>query len=284
MIRMFDSFSGVKTFQIGKSPAPTFYSSSSLFPYEDLFYEKNKRIIGGSETSTVAYNMVAQLEFSNKTLDSPYVCGGTAINNHWILTAAHCCEYQNIVFVDFVQDHVSTAKIPITERNMYIHNLYSIDERYDLCLLFVEDNIQDLWPDVQFPCINDSNDIQHGESCTVVGWGKLQENGPLSVTLQEASVHRLSNDYCSQFSFGENYLSEADICAANGLDENDDGLLDAGIDSCQGDSGGPLFCQIDGYLSLVGVVSRGEGCARVGFPGLYTSIYAGLEFISNLMV
>lgn len=41
-----------------------------------------------------------------------------------------------------------------------------------------------------------------------------------------------------------------------------------GLDSCKGDSGGPL---IIGDM-LVGVVSMGMGCARAGYPGVYTKL------------
>lgn len=37
----------------------------------------------------------------------------------------------------------------------------------------------------------------------------------------------------------------------------------------QGDSGGPLISQ---ERRLIGVVSWGYGCARAGFPGIYTNV------------
>ena len=46
----------------------------------------------------------------------------------------------------------------------------------------------------------------------------------------------------------------------------------AGADSCKGDSGGPLVCDINGSLTLMGLVSKGRMCNKEGFPGIYTNV------------
>ena len=43
-----------------------------------------------------------------------------------------------------------------------------------------------------------------------------------------------------------------------------------GRDGCQGDSGGPLWRVSRGRAVQVGVISRGQKCARINRPGIYT--------------
>ena len=60
-------------------------------------------------------------------------------------------------------------------------------------------------------------------------------------------------------------------------------MICAGIgekDSCQGDSGGPL---VDVNRYLVGIVSWGEGCARDGYPGVYTEVAHFVEWIKETL-
>ena len=48
------------------------------------------------------------------------------------------------------------------------------------------------------------------------------------------------------------------------------GLIIGGQDTCQGDMGEPLWVEEDGRAVLVGLVSRGRGCAYQNSPGIYT--------------
>jgi hypothetical protein len=63
------------------------------------------------------------------------------------------------------------------------------------------------------------------------------------------------------------------------------GVTEGGRDTCQGDSGGPYVAELDGdgdgtpEPTLVGVTSRGNGCAFEGYPGFATRVSAYVDWI-----
>ncbi|TRY74697.1 hypothetical protein TCAL_06401 [Tigriopus californicus] len=74
----------------------------------------------------------------------------------------------------------------------------------------------------------------------------------------------------------------------SGRDDNGTGWILGGKDTCQGDSGGPMWINMDnngtsGRRSyLIGIVSRGLGCAQLNQPGIYTRVKTFLPWINKL--
>nr|XP_045583990.1 trypsin-1-like [Procambarus clarkii] len=114
-----------------------------------------------------------------------------------------------------------------------------------------------------------------GSVVTVVGWGATHEGGFSSNVLREAHIPVLQESTC-QTSYPGSFLPEKMICA---------GYLVGRTDTCQGDSGGPVTHQESPTepWTVVGVVSFGRGCARPGYPGVYTRITTFLPWLSKVM-
>ena len=77
----------------------------------------------------------------------------------------------------------------------------------------------------------------------------------------------------------------AEFCAGV-LDNDGDGQVDGGIDACNGDSGGPLICESnDGENRpvLVGITSRGKGCAMANNPGIYATVDKMIDWIDDVV-
>ncbi|KAH8024567.1 hypothetical protein HPB51_025486 [Rhipicephalus microplus] len=61
------------------------------------------------------------------------------------------------------------------------------------------------------------------------------------------------------------------------------GTLVGGRGTCHGDSGGPLQCKLFGRWHLTGITSFGSGCAKKGFPDVYTKVAHYVDWIKEVM-
>ena len=127
---------------------------------------------------------------------------------------------------------------------------------------------------VQPICLAEPDEDYEGVTALVTGWGRLNYTGPQADTLQEVNVTTISNQEC-RASHGHHRITEAMICAG-----------EVGKDACKGDtfsgSGGPLaVLDQDGSYRQIGIVSWGKGCARQGYPGVYTRLTALLPWLTE---
>eukprot|EP00158_Paraphelidium_tribonemae_P007338 Partr_v1_DN28204_c1_g1_i1_m76265 putative protease len=110
-----------------------------------------------------------------------------------------------------------------------------------------------------------------GDIATVIGWGATDEGGLASNVLLQVDVPIATNENCKK-AVGMN-IADSMVCAGGAR----------GKDACQGDSGGPLIAvdKSTGDSVLVGIVSWGKGCARAGFPGVYTRVSSFMQWINE---
>ncbi|XP_074647198.1 neurotrypsin-like [Tubulanus polymorphus] len=244
-----------------------------------LIDQAQPRIVGGFPAVYGAYPwQVGVRKYSGR------FCGGTILNDYWILSAAHCYhDSDKEIYKMRVGDHDNESPDAAEEEfdvdRIISHPEYdpldeSVDYDYALIKIKPKDGRGIRFGDqVQAACLPAANiDLgsMTGQKCLISGWGST--GGARSSTLLAAVVPIIKYDECSKMY--KNALTDRMLCA---------GFEEGGIDSCSGDSGGPLVCQVGGSYTLVGVTSWGHGCAKPGAPGVYASVKAILPWIDREM-
>jgi trypsin len=204
-------------------------------------------------------------------------CGGSLIAPDIVLSAAHCAYYFASVQIQRHDRSDPTDQFETFEIvQEIIHPLYDEDGlQYDKMLVVLDG--QSVAPPV---AVNRDPSLPAvGDEVIVMGWGLTdgEDEESVSPVLNQASLFVISNEECEQsksdflwYDSYEGLISSDMLCAT-----------DTGEDSCQGDSGGPLIITGSNGDVQVGVVSWGFGCARPGFPGVYSRVSYDAEWIDS---
>lgn len=232
---------------------------------------KAPRVVGGETASVDSWPWQVSIQYNKQ-----HICGGSILDPHWILTAAHCFRKHLDVSNWKVRagsdklgnfPSLPVAKIFVTELNI------TYPKENDIALV-----------KLQFPltfsgtvrpiCLPFSDEkLAPATPLWVIGWGFTeQDGGKMSDTLLQASVQVIDSARCNAEDAYQGEVTEEMLCA---------GIMEGGVDTCQGDSGGPLMYQ-SGQWQVVGIVSWGHGCGGPGTPGVYTKVTAFLNWIYNV--
>ncbi|CAB1456523.1 unnamed protein product [Pleuronectes platessa] len=203
----------------------------------------NTRIIGGQTATPGDWPWQVSL-----VLFGRHICGGSLINDQWVMTTAHC-----------ISGSGSGVTVYLGRFNQSGPNPNELSSPVNFTNY------------IQPVCLADANSILHsGVSTWVAGWGNTRPNGAsASDTLQEANLDIVGNEECQRNSIFD--ITDKMICAW---------VRAGGIDSCQGDSGGGLVTKVGSGWAAVGIVSFGDGCAKPNVPGIYTRVSEYMEWIS----
>uniref|UniRef100_A0A3Q3XIP3 Peptidase S1 domain-containing protein n=1 Tax=Mola mola TaxID=94237 RepID=A0A3Q3XIP3_MOLML len=236
------------------------------------------RIVGGQDAAVGAWPWQASLH-----KDRHHICGGSLINNEYVLNKRH--RYMSLIITMHLTffSSVSTAAFQITvylgrhsqqsfnpnevfrrvSRIINHPNYNPATQDNDIALLQLASTVQ-FTNYIKPVCLAAEGSVYSaGTNSYITGWGTVGSGVPLPLpqTLQEVSVPIVSNRVCNRAYLGS--ITNNMLCA---------GLNEGGKDSCQGDSGGPLVTENDTRWIQGGIVSFGEGCALAKFPGVYTRV------------
>jgi len=235
------------------------------------------RIVGGEEAADGEFPWQVSLR-SIGAIGSTHFCGGSVLSENWIVTAAHCCAGQGPLSMHVVAGGIKLNNNEGEEERRDIDKIIghpdysSRDLTNDICLLKLKEPLEETQWVKPIPLAREESAA--GADMIVTGWGTLNEGGfSLPNVLHKVTVPVVSDEDCNEDYASSGYaITDSMICA---------GLPEGGKDSCQGDSGGPF---IDAATKeLVGIVSWGIGCARAGYPGVYTQVSYFVDWIEETM-
>merc|ERR1719192_3050859 len=235
-----------------------------------------KRIVGGHEAEEHQWPWQVAL-----FIDDAWFCGGSIINDKWVLTAAHCAG--DAMYFDImagahnVRASSEPHRVEITSFNGFTHPQWNpSDLSNDLALIEMPSAIE--FNDYIKPsCLPEAGDTAaEGDLVTVTGWGKPSDSaGGISPVLRMVSdLPVISNSDCNAV-YG--IVGPGVVC----IDTT------GGKGTCNGDSGGPLNMMgsmkgAGDKWKQVGVVSFGAsaGC-EVGYPAGFTRTEYYLDWVCS---
>ncbi|XP_029112439.1 coagulation factor X [Scleropages formosus] len=206
-------------------------------------------------------------------------CGGTILNEYFILTAAHCMNQSRSIFVILgeIDTKVNESREAIHEVAQVLTHKQYVRETYhnDIALIKLQKPIK-FTPFILPACLPEADFaekvLMREDYGMVSGFGRLREGGVQSTVLMRLSVPYISRAVCIESSKFK--VTNRMFCA--GYDEEEK-------DACQGDSGGPHVTRYKSTWFVTGVVSWGEGCARKGKYGIYTQVSKYIPWIRYVM-
>ncbi|MCC3774058.1 serine protease [Streptomyces sp. UNOB3_S3] len=224
----------------------------SLQPGTAQAAEPGPGVVGGVRAAQGEFPWMVRLSMG---------CGGALYTRQIVLTAAHCVNGSgantSITATAGVVDLQSSQAVKVKSTQVLQAPGYN-GKGKDWALI-------KLARPLDLPTLKTADTTAYNQGTfTVAGWGADREGGSQQRFLLKADVPYVDDATC-QGAYGDSLTPGEEICA---------GLMDTGgVDTCQGDSGGPMFRKDDaGAWIQVGIVSWGNGCARPGYPGVYTEV------------
>jgi secreted trypsin-like serine protease len=261
-----------------------------IFIFQLLFLKNTNAqpnsIFGGTliDISEVPY----QVSLNYPT--SGLFCGGTILNEEWVLTAAHCVDGNN-------EDGIKIQAGVSSSNNFNVGQIYEVDQiilhpdnnstyylQSDIALLHLKspicfnNNVQPIKV-ATFENTPDS-DLAPGTIAYISGWGEYNDFYETSNLLRGLSIPIISDEEAmNRINDNLNTCPKSQWLADQNI-----GFFNGSGSVGDGDSGGPAtITKSDGTKVLIGVSSWG-GCPYIYYPSMYMDVRAFSSFIVDNVI
>nr|AYV99613.1 venom polypeptide [Dolopus genitalis] len=210
----------------------------------------------------------------------PHFCGGSIINENWILTAGHCLKDK---VISDIKIHAGRYDLKVSEEGDQLRSIdyYKIHELYaggptpnDIALIYTAKPF--VWTKFVKPISLPEKDAIPKGIAELFGWGLIYSTGQGKVkfpdVLQTATLPLTSFGECKKY-FGS-AIDETNVCTES---------TSKGMTACSSDSGGPLTQKNSKNENVViGIVSWGKMmCGQPNDKSVYVRVSAFIDWIKE---
>jgi len=249
---------------------------------ELLAPKPNAEIVGGTVAAAGKWPWQVALLWSGEPSNwYAQFCGGTLVDEYFVVTAAHCVTagngraYRNasIQVLTGTQALNSGGTRRAIDQIVRHPNYNDNNSNFDVAIIKLKTPATGIKTASLLTKAQEATLAAAGDWSFVTGWGDVG-NGSFPNALRQVQVPIVGHEQCDDAYNGA--ITTTMICA---------GLRAGGKDSCQGDSGGPLIVRDaqNRWQVLAGVVSWGEGCALPNYFGVYARVAVLRNWIAQTM-
>ncbi|XP_025986026.2 chymotrypsin-2 isoform X2 [Solenopsis invicta] len=248
-----------------------YFLSLLAFSYAGILPFLNPRIVNGreAEEGEIPY----QVSLQDKNNFGRHFCGGSILDENYVITAAHCVDIKQEEDLKVVAGTIDldSPKSSHDVERIIKHKEYNPKDSWknDIALLKVTPPFKE--SRTIKPVTLRLTNVETYDSAVVSGWGKLWQEGSSTNKLQRVNIFIADPTDC------ENQYEERFRCTVHRYEQVCAFNPSKKKGSCQGDSGGPLTIN----RQLVGLVSWAYGCADQTYPTIFTRVFNYLDWIKD---